>query len=64
MHKKWNRFYCRKEGDSLKKPCLCRKGEGRAFFERMPKFPENHQDVGYYVVGRKRKIAGSTRGNK
>lgn len=27
----------------------------------MPKFPKNHQDVGYYVVGRKRKIAGSTR---
>lgn len=27
----------------------------------MPKFPKNHQDVEYYVVGRKRKIAGSTK---
>ena len=27
----------------------------------MPKFPKNYQDVEYYIPGRKRKIAGSTK---
>lgn len=27
----------------------------------MPKYPKNHKDVEYFVPGRKRRIAGSTR---
>lgn len=27
----------------------------------MPKYPKNHKDVEYYVPGRKRRIAGSTK---
>lgn len=27
----------------------------------MPKYPKNHKDVEYYVPGRKKRIAGSTR---
>lgn len=27
----------------------------------MPKYPRNHQDVEYYVPGRKKRIAGSTK---
>lgn len=27
----------------------------------MPKYPKNHKDVEYYVSGRKKRIAGSTR---
>ena len=27
----------------------------------MPKYPKNHMDVEYYVPGRKRRVAGSTK---
>lgn len=27
----------------------------------MPKYPKNHKDVEYYVPGRKRRVAGSTK---
>lgn len=27
----------------------------------MPKYPKNHKDVEYYVPGRKKRIAGSTK---
>ena len=27
----------------------------------MPKYPKNHKDVEYYVSGRKRRVAGSTK---
>ena len=27
----------------------------------MPKYPKNHEDIEYYVNGRKRRIAGSTK---
>lgn len=27
----------------------------------MPKYPRNHKDVEYYVRGRKRRVAGSTK---
>lgn len=26
----------------------------------MPKYPKNHQDIEYYVKGRKKRVAGST----
>lgn len=27
----------------------------------MPKYPKNHKDVEYFVAGRKKRVAGSTR---